>query len=49
MSTFIVGVDTYLDIDEANNLVSNEFISTSDEALFWESINSDKDKEILIK
>ena len=49
MSTFIVGVDTYLDIDEANNLVSNEFTSTSDEALFWESINSDKDKEIIIK
>lgn len=45
----IVGVNTYFDLDEANNIMATEFTSKSREALYWDELTEDKDKEVIIK
>jgi len=43
----VVYEDTYMTLQEANELISKMYISTSKERVFWESL-SDADKETLI-
>lgn len=45
----VVGTDAYFDVAEANDIVDNEFMSQSEEAVYWNSLTNEKDKEILIK
>ena len=46
---FKVGEDTYFSVEEANMIVENEFMSQSEEAIYWNSLTNDKDKEVIIK
>lgn len=45
----VVGTDAYFGVTEANDIVDNEFMSQSEEAVYWNSLTNDKDKEVLIK
>lgn len=44
----IVGTNSYIDIQEANQLITDNFMSTDPIRVFWESIGNDSNKESLI-
>lgn len=44
----IVGTNSYIDVQEANQLITDNFMSTDPIRVFWESLNSNSDKESLI-
>lgn len=44
-----IGDNAYFDVEEANEIVENEFMSQSREAVYWNSLTNNKDKEVLIK
>lgn len=44
----IVGTNSYIDVQEANQLITDNFMSTDPIRVFWESLSSNSDKESLI-
>lgn len=44
----IVGTNSYIDVQEANQLITDNFMSKDPIRVFWESLNSNSDKESLI-
>ena len=44
----IVGTNSYIDVQEANQLITDYFMSTDPIRVFWESLSNDSDKESLI-
>ena len=44
----IVGTNSYIDVQEANQLITDYFMSTDPIRVFWESLSSNSDKESLI-
>ncbi len=49
MAAFEVGKNTYFTVEEADEIMNEEFMSTDEEAIYWNSLTNDKDKEVLIK
>ena len=44
----VVGTNSYIDVQEANQLITDNFMSNDPIRVFWNSITSDSDKESLI-
>lgn len=49
MAAFEVGKNTYFTVEEADEIIEQEFMSTDEESVYWNSLTNDKDKEVLIK
>ena len=49
MAAFEVGKNTYFTVEEADEIMNEEFMSTDEESVYWNSLTNDKDKEVLIK
>lgn len=44
----VVGVNSYMTLEEANEIVADNFMSTDNKRVYWNNLEDDNDKNILI-
>lgn len=47
MASVVVGVNSFISLEEANNIIGDNYISTSDTAVWWSGL-SDSDKAVCL-
>jgi hypothetical protein len=44
-----IGVNSYMDLDEANNIIENELLDSDSEYTMWQSLSDDNKKKLIAK